>query len=69
VLTNPPGAAILVDGRQVGEGALFDYRVTAGPRRIGVRAPGYRPFDTTLVVVAGTTVSLGRIALEAVPPP
>ena len=69
VLTNPPGAAILVDGRQVGEGVLFDYRVTAGPRRIGVRAPGYRPFDTTLVVTAGTTVTLGRIALEAVPPP
>ncbi|HEX9703747.1 MAG TPA: protein kinase [Gemmatimonadales bacterium] len=68
VLTNPPDAVILVDGRQVGEGSLWDFRVTAGPRRIGVRAPGYRPFDTALVVTAGATVSLGRIALEVVAP-
>jgi hypothetical protein len=34
-----------------------------GERQLQVRAPGYKSFDTTLVVTAGSTFALGRIIL------
>ncbi len=64
LLTSPPTADILIDGRRVGVGGVFDLRVPAGARRVQVRARGYQPFDTTVVVDTGVTVSLGRIALR-----
>ena len=45
-------------------GAVFDLAITAGARRLRVRAPGYETFDTTIVIPAGGTVSLGRVALR-----
>ena len=57
-------ADILIDGRRVGVGGVFDLRVPVGARRVQVRAHGYQPFDTTVTVDAGATVSLGRIALR-----
>jgi hypothetical protein len=64
MLTSPSNAEILIDGRKVGVGAVFDLRVAAGTRRVQVRAPGYEPLDTTIVVAADGTRSLGRIALR-----
>jgi protein kinase-like protein/PEGA domain-containing protein len=63
VLTAPPNAEILVDGRRIGVGSLFDEPIPAGSRRIQVQAQGYQSFDTTIVVEAGATHSLGRVAL------
>jgi len=64
MLTRPTDAEIFIDGRRVGAGAVVDLPLTAGERRLEVRAPGYRSFDTTLVVTVGSTLTLGRITLS-----
>ena len=64
LLTSPAAAAILVDGVEVGVGGVLDYPVRAGTRRIGVRASGYAPFDTTVTVTAGAGLNLGRVVLQ-----
>jgi predicted Ser/Thr protein kinase len=63
LLTNPSDAEIVIDGQPVGVGSAFDLSLAVGERRLEVRAPGYKSFDTTLVVTAGGTSSLGRITL------
>jgi serine/threonine protein kinase len=65
LLTVPPDAEILIDGRRVGVGSVFDLKVPLGPRRLQIRANGYQTFDTTIVVKVGETRSLGRIALRS----
>jgi hypothetical protein len=66
LLTTPPDAQILIDGRQVGVGSVFDdVPISPGPRHLEVRARGYEPFDTTVVIEAGGTVSLGRVTLKS----
>jgi len=61
--TAPTSAEILVDGRRVAIGSFVDKPVAAGPRRIQVRAPGYQAFDTTIVIEAGATHTVGRVVL------
>jgi len=65
LLTTPPDAAILIDGRQVGIGSVFDVDVAAGSRQLSIRAAGYRTLHTTIVVPEGGTLSLGRLALRS----
>lgn len=65
LLTIPPSAEILVDGRRVGVGSVVDLRVPSGSRRLRVQAAGYTPWDTTIVVEPGVTHSLGRVTLRA----
>jgi serine/threonine-protein kinase len=62
LLTSPRNAEILIDGRRVGVGSAFDLPVGVGERRLEVRAAGYKSFDTTLVVTAGSTFKL-RVTL------
>jgi len=64
ILTNPPNAEILVDGRRVGVGGVVDFRVPTGERRVRVQAAGYAPWDTTITVEAGVTHTLGRVILR-----
>ena len=64
VLTIPPSAEILVDGRRAGVGSVVDWRVPVGTRRVRVQAAGYEAWDTTIVVQAGVTYSLGRVTLR-----
>lgn len=64
VLTSPSDAEILIDARVRGAGGVLDLPVNAGRRRLVVRARGYVSFDTTLTVVADSTLSLGRITLR-----
>jgi len=66
MLTSPPNAQILIDGRRVGVGSAVDLPLAVGERRLEVRAPGYKSFDTTLVVTVGGTFALGRITLPVV---
>ncbi len=63
ILTNPANAEILLDGKPVGTGAVFDHPLPAGARRIVARARGYADFDTTVSVAAGDLVNLGRVSL------
>jgi hypothetical protein len=65
LLTIPPSAEILVDGRRVGVGSVVDLRVPSGSRRLRVQAAGYTPWDTIIVVETGVTHSLGRVTLRA----
>jgi serine/threonine protein kinase len=64
LLTSPPNAEILLDGRRIGIGSVVDVRVPTGPRQLRVQAAGYQAWDTTITVQAGTTHTLGRIALR-----
>ncbi len=64
LLTSPPDARILIDGRRIGVGSVVDRAVAAGARRLRVEAAGYQTFDTLIVVPADSTVSLGRITLR-----
>ena len=64
ILTSPPSAEILVDGRRVGVGGVVDFRVPTGERRVRVQAAGYAPWDTIITVQAGVTHTLGRVILR-----
>ncbi len=64
LLTTPPDAKIVIDGREVGTGSVFDLPIAPGPRHLEVRAQGYATFDTTVVVEPGATLSLGRVTLR-----
>ncbi len=63
ILTSPSTAEILIDGHRVGVGSAIDLSLAVGERRLEVRAAGYKAFDTTLVVAAGSMFVLGRITL------
>ena len=65
----PSTATIMVDGRTVGQGAVFDLDVPSGSRRLHITAPGYADFDTTLAVVVGETTQLTRITLKGADEP
>ena len=66
LLTTPADAEILIDGRRVGIGSVFDdVPISPGLRRLEVRARGYETFDTTVVIEPGATMSLGRVTLRS----
>jgi len=65
LLTTPPDAEIVIDGRRVGIGSVFDLEISPGPRHLEVRARGYATFDTTVVIEVGATLSLGRVTLRS----
>ncbi len=65
ILTSPPNAEILIDGRRAGVGSVVDLRVPAGAHQLRVQAAGYAPWDTAIVVQAGMTHTLGRVVLRA----
>jgi len=65
--TEPPDAAIFIDGQQVGIGTVFDVAVPSGVRRLRIRSPGSVTLDTTFEVTAGNTTRLGLITLRSVP--
>ncbi|MGH7663954.1 MAG: serine/threonine-protein kinase [Gemmatimonadaceae bacterium] len=62
----PASAEILLDGRRLGTGVVIDSIVTAGPRRLSIRAAGFVDFDTTVTVVSGETLQLSGIELSPV---
>ncbi len=65
LLTSPSDAEILIDDRRVGVGSVFDLAVVSGARRLRVRASGYETFDTTIVILRGVTLRLGRVILRS----
>jgi len=66
LLTTPPDAEIVIDGRRVGIGSVFDdVPISPGARHLEVRARGYETFDTTVVIEAGVTLSLKRVTLRS----
>jgi len=67
VRAKPGDADIQVDGEIIGQGAIIDREVLAGPRHLHISAPGYVAFDTAIVIVAGETTRLNPITLKAEP--
>ena len=62
--TSPADARILVDGRVLGQGVVVDSVLTAGSHQLRIASSGYVTKDTTIVVRAGETLSLGMLALK-----
>ena len=56
-----------MDNRRLGQGALFDEELPAGPHRLRITAPGYQAFEMPFVIEAGNTRSLGMKTLVATP--
>ncbi len=52
--TRPAGAAVLVDGKRVGATPLVLPGVMSGSHRVRLELPGYRPWETTVAIKAGT---------------
>ena len=65
----PADAQILIDDQVTGVGVVLDVSVPTGARRLRVKAPGYRTFDTTFTVLAGELTQLPRITLAATDEP
>jgi serine/threonine-protein kinase len=64
VRTIPADAEILVDGRLIAAGAVFNHTVPAGAHQIAVRAPGYLSFDSTVMIEPDVSLNLGTITLR-----
>ena len=62
--TDPPGAAVAVDGADVGLRTPGPVPILAGERRIRVALPGYEPWVDILHVVAGRTQRLPLVRLK-----
>jgi hypothetical protein len=68
VIAVPPHAAVALDEQAVATGGLAEELIAAGrPVRLRITAPGYAPFDTTIVAVSGDNVRLGVRRLRAQP--
>jgi PEGA domain len=52
ILSNPPSATVLVDGKPVGETPMSSLEVLAGARLISIERPGFRPWTATIDVPA-----------------
>ena len=63
VQTAPAGAAVLLEGEELGE-TPGTMEIMAGTRSIVIRKPGYRTEQRTLNVVAGQQATLPLIELE-----
>ncbi|HTT68927.1 MAG TPA: protein kinase [Gemmatimonadales bacterium] len=61
----PSTAEITVDDELSGSGGFVDSEVTAGRRHLHISAPGYAALDTIITVRGGSTLNLGRLALQA----
>jgi hypothetical protein len=69
VLADPPSAVVQVNERFVGAARVLDKqpaRLTPGPKRVTVEAPGYFPHDLELELPAGSTTL--NIKLRPIPP-
>jgi hypothetical protein len=69
VLAEPSSAVVQVNERFVGAARVLDKqpaRLTPGPKRVTVEAPGYFPHDIELDLPAGTTTL--NVKLRPIPP-
>jgi formylglycine-generating enzyme required for sulfatase activity len=67
VSANVDGAAVLVDGKKVGETPLSDAAVSPGQHRISIEKEGYEPYQKRVRIDRGRAVSLFVDLSEAGP--
>jgi hypothetical protein len=63
----PADAAIYVDGRLLGNGAVIDSTLPVGARNLHVVAGGYKSYDTVVMVRPDSTTVLGTVVLKPEP--
>ena len=63
ILADPADAQITIDGRRW-TGSAFDVQVPVGSKRVHVEAAGYIAWDSAVMIVKGSTTTVGRIRLH-----
>ena len=63
----PTVATVYVDGVAVGNSTQAEFALTPGTKRIELRAPGYAVLERTVELVAGQTLALNDVVMEALP--
>ena len=63
----PTVATVYVDGVAVGNSTQAEFALTPGTKRIELRAPGYAAIERTVELVAGQTLDLTNVVMEALP--
>jgi TonB family protein len=53
VVSNPPGAAVKIDGAPAGQTPLNDYKLKPGSHRVEMSRDGFEPWGGNVTVVAG----------------
>lgn len=66
VVSEPPGAAVHLDGALLEQAAPLEIEVTAGPHRLRLELPGYLPQSRDVAVDAGGRVA---VAVQLMPAP
>ena len=71
VVSTPPGAQVLLDGKPTGTTPLDKLRARPGERTIRLQMMGFEPWETTVRLQAGATESISAALepREAAPPP
>ena len=65
--TSPAGALVSVDGKRIGS-APQRVELESGLRQLVITAPGRRSWSSSVPIIAGETLDLGRIDLASPPP-
>ncbi len=55
VISNVPGARVIIDNQEVGRVPLLDYELPVGTYRLEVLAKGYRPYTQTIRIEGAST--------------
>jgi len=55
IISNVPGARVVIDNQEVGKVPLLEYELPVGTYRLEVIAKGYRPYTQTIRIEGGTS--------------
>ncbi len=55
IISNVPGARVIIDNQDVGKVPLLEYELPVGTYRLEVIAKGYRPYTQTIRIEGGTS--------------
>jgi TonB family protein len=66
IMSDPPGASVIVDGREAGKAPLAEVRLSPGIHDVRVQAAGYRPWRQRVEALAGRAITLDA-KLAAIP--
>ncbi len=56
--SDPPGAEVFVDGKDLGPAPLTGAKIKVGERKLKIKRPGFQDYDTTLMVMEKQNLNL-----------